>query len=39
MKFALNIVMSSSDTESLTMKFIKTELQGLVGICNSCKSP
>ena len=39
MKSALNVVMGSFDTESLMIKFIETKLQGLVGICNNCKSP
>ena len=30
--------MGSSDTENLTIKFIKTELQDLVNICNNCKN-
>ena len=38
MESALNVVMGSSDTESLTIKFIETKLQGFVGICNGCKS-
>ena len=37
-KSALNFVMNFSDTESLTIKFIKTELHDLVNICSDYNS-